>query len=250
MTLNRIRKVDIADADFVDADELIADGFASYLTTTVNTTNSGTKLVTVNLPLDGEGLVTGYDHPVEAGDRVRLYGTSGADGYYTIASVNSDTTFTVIESINTSTGGNVDFIWKVGASKIGFDPTGLSITTSKNVQDALKDVANNALTANSHKSLRQLIHFIDDGPAEGFATGAYRETLPSNNPFPTSFIWWESAAKIKKILEKTYTYNANKTVNQIDWKMYDTDGTTVLVTVTDTITYLGIFEVSRTRSII
>ena len=32
------------------------------------------------------------------------------------------------------------------------------------------------------------------------------------------------------------------------WKMYDTDGTTVLVTLTDAITYSGVFEATRTRT--
>jgi hypothetical protein len=35
-----------------------------------------------------------------------------------------------------------------------------------------------------------------------------------------------------------------------EWKMYDTDGSTVLATVTDTISYSGPFETSRTRAIV
>lgn len=110
-------------------------------------------------------------------------------------------------------------------------------------------LSGSGITATQHKTLRQLIHFIDDGPAEGFASGAYMETLPSANPFPTSFIWWESAAKLKKIVEETVTYNSNKTIATDEWKVYDTDGTTVLATVTDAISYSGVFETSRTRTI-
>lgn len=249
-----IRKSDLFDLDIKDAYELASDGYSSYLTTTVVSTTAGTKIIVIDLPSDGEGLIIGADHPVESGDRVRLTGTSGgsADGYYTVNNILTDLSFDVLEPINSSTGGTIDFIYTSGASKIGFDPTGIAVTTATNIQDALKDVANNAsgITANVHKSLRQLIHFIDEGPAEGFATGAYREILPSASPFPTSFIWWESNAKIKKIVEKTYTYNPNKTVSQVEWKMYDTDGVTVLVTVADTIIYSGIFETSRTRSIV
>jgi len=94
-----------------------------------------------------------------------------------------------------------------------------------------------------HKTLRQLIHFIDDGPAEGFASGAYKETLPVG-PFPT-----ESSAKAKKIVELTITRNANKTPATEVWEMYDIDGSTVLATVTDTISYSAVFETSRTRAI-
>jgi len=242
-----IRKEDLADLDIVDALELGSDGYYIFLSAIgqITSTTSSTKTVVIN-----GFLLNDRDNPVEAGDRVRLLNTSGADGYYIINSIINTTSFTVVENISDSTGGDGYFMYNAGALRVGFDPTGLSITTSKNLQGALKDVAINVSgITNTHKSLRQLIHFIDNGPADGFVSGAYREILPINDPFPTSVIWWESIAKIEKIVEKTYTYNDNKTVSQIQWKMYDTDGTTILTTVTDSITYSGIFEVSRTRSI-
>jgi len=106
------------------------------------------------------------------------------------------------------------------------------------------------ISETTHKTLRQLIHLAEEGgPFEGFASGAYQETLPAADPFPTSIIWWEDNTKVKKIVEETITYNANKTVNTDEWKVYDADGSTVLATVTDTISYSGIFETSRTRTI-
>jgi hypothetical protein len=105
------------------------------------------------------------------------------------------------------------------------------------------------LTVEAHKVVRHLIHFIKDGPCEGFTTGAYKETLPAGAVFPTSEIWWESSSKVKKIVELTTTWSGAKKTAE-EWKMYDTDGTTVLVTVTDTITYSGAFEASRTRAIV
>lgn len=99
-----------------------------------------------------------------------------------------------------------------------------------------------------HRTLRQLIHFIEEGPAGGFASGAYKETLPSGSPFPTSVIWWESSSKLKKIVERSITWTgANPTTDQ--WEVYDTDGSTVLATVTDTISYSGPFETTRSRVI-
>jgi hypothetical protein len=104
------------------------------------------------------------------------------------------------------------------------------------------------ITETQHRVLRQLIHFIDEGPAEGFVSGAYKEILPSAAVFPTSVIWWESSSKLKKIVEKLITWTGvNPTT--IIWKIYDTDGTTVLATVTDAISYSGIFETTRTRTI-
>ena len=104
------------------------------------------------------------------------------------------------------------------------------------------------LDEEQHRLERQLIHFIDNGPAEGFASNAYRETLPAANPFPTSVIWWESAAKLKKIVEKTIAYTGSFPTT-ITWRVYAADGVTVVATVSDAITLSGPFELSRTRTI-
>jgi len=102
------------------------------------------------------------------------------------------------------------------------------------------------ITEAQHKVLRQLIHFIDDGPAEGFPSGCYKETTPTG-PFPTSEIWWESSSKLKKIVSLDTAWTGVNITQEV-WKVYDTDGT-VLATVTDTISYSGIFETSRNRTI-
>jgi hypothetical protein len=108
----------------------------------------------------------------------------------------------------------------------------------------------NAPSWTDHDSIRRLVHLADGGgPFEGFASGTYREILPGSNPFPTSIIWWTSPVKTQKIVEKLITYNSNKTPATIQWKSYDTDGSTVLITITDTIVYSGVIEISRTRTI-
>jgi hypothetical protein len=248
-----IRKEDLADLDIIDAAELISDGYSVYLTTTLVSTNSVGNVVTINLPPDGEGLITGRDHLAQAGDRVRLIGTSGGlgDGYFIINSIIDETSFNITSSIVSSTGGTIHFMYREGARQVGFDPTGLSVVTAHNVQDAIREIAVNAtgISESIHKTLRHLIHFINEGPGDGFASGAYKTTLPAGDPFPTSIIWWESSAQTEKIVEKTLTLNSNKTPSQIEWKMYDTNGVIVIATVTDSITYSGIFEISRTRII-
>jgi len=114
--------------------------------------------------------------------------------------------------------------------------------------DGVYSLRADSISDGQHKALRHLVHLAEEGgPFEGFASGAFQETLPASNPFPTSIIWWESAAKLKKIVEETITYNANKTISIDEWKVYDVDGVTILVTATDTITYSGVFELSRTR---
>lgn len=123
--------------------------------------------------------------------------------------------------------------------------------TAKTLTEVIAGVG--GLTISGHRTLRQLIHFIDNGPAEGFASGAYKETLPSANPFPTTVTWWESSSKSKRIVEKTITRSgggaSNVAPTPIVWDIYDTDGTTKLATVSDAVTYSGVFETSRTRTI-
>lgn len=107
--------------------------------------------------------------------------------------------------------------------------------------------AGSGLSAGAHGALRQLIHFIDEGPAEGFVTNAYLEI--TGTLFPSAIIWWESSAKLKKIASKEVTWTGPFPAT-VTWKIYDTDGSTVLATVTDTLTYSGPFETSRTRAIV
>jgi hypothetical protein len=101
------------------------------------------------------------------------------------------------------------------------------------------------ITEATHKTLLQLIHFIDEGPAEGFASGATK-TVSGGVAFPTQILW--RRADSTKLVEQNITWSGPKPTT-IEWKIYDTDGATVLATVTDTITYSGAFEVSRTRTI-
>lgn len=97
------------------------------------------------------------------------------------------------------------------------------------------------------KYLRDLITFIDEGPACGFASG-YKEQGPAG-PFPTQSIWYTDAGKTNKIVQLTVVWSGSVTTSR-EWKAYRDDGVTVDCTVTDTISYVNsIFETSRTRTI-
>jgi len=102
------------------------------------------------------------------------------------------------------------------------------------------------ITEAQHKVLRQLIHFIDDGPAEGFASGAYKETV--GTPWPSSETWYTASDKLHKIVELTITRDAAQKPTTEVWKVWDA-GDVLLATITDVISYTGIFETSRTRTI-
>jgi hypothetical protein len=114
-----------------------------------------------------------------------------------------------------------------------------------------KAATGGGLDSNAHRILRQLIHFIEDGPAEGFTSGAYCETTPAGSAFPTSQIWYTSSGKTAKIVEETVSYNGNKSINTDIWKMYAVDGSTVIATITDTYDYSGgnFLTPKRTRTI-
>jgi hypothetical protein len=128
------------------------------------------------------------------------------------------------------------------------DGDDLKFNDKNNTEKTLADLVagTGGLTVEGHKILRQLIHFIDDGPAEGFTSGAYKET--TGTVFPSAIIWWESSSKLKKIISVDVTWSSALVTQEV-WKVYDTDGSTVLATVTDVITYSGVFETSRTRTI-
>lgn len=100
------------------------------------------------------------------------------------------------------------------------------------------------ISAGEHKTLLQLIHFIDEGPADGFTTGATKTV--TGGAFPTSILW--RRADTTKLVEQVVTWTGILPTT-VEWKLYGTDGTTVVATVTDTITYSGPFEASRTRAI-
>lgn len=131
----------------------------------------------------------------------------------------------------------------------------LSRASGKAVLKDADNATNSAITTEvHHRRLRQLIHFIEDGPTQGFTTGSfYEETSslapPFNTILPTDLIWWVSSAKTQKIVEKVITWDtANQRPTQILWRVYDVDGTTVLATVTDAYDYTGTFP-TRTRTI-
>jgi hypothetical protein len=105
------------------------------------------------------------------------------------------------------------------------------------------------LTADEHETLRQLIHFIDEGPGHGFAANAYKVVLPTGSPFPTSMTWYLDAGHTIKLVDKLITYSVNNFPLTLTWRMYAVDGVTIIHTVMDTITYSTAFESTRIRTV-
>lgn len=127
-----------------------------------------------------------------------------------------------------------------GSSNLVFkDPLAGTMTLTEVLASAT------GITESAHKTLLQLIHFIDEGPAEGFTTGATKTV--TGGIFPSQILWRRADAT--KLVEQNITWAAAKPTI-VEWKMYAANGSTVLATVTDTISYSGAFETGRTRTIV
>jgi hypothetical protein len=251
---NLIRKEDVLDSDFFDAYELSSSGFLVYYPNApVISTVSATSTVTVTTIIQSN-----QDNHVKVGDKVHLHGTSAADGYYYIATIINDTSFTVTGFITDSTGGFCDYIHPAGSKLLGLDPTGLTNVNATNVQGAIAQLdaavggSTSGLTAAQHSVLRQLVHLADGvgGPFEGFTSGAYRE-ITGSYTFPTAITWYTDNTKAAKIVDKTITYGSPvKVPTTIVWNVYEAGEVDILATATDTISYSGVFETSRVRTIV
>lgn len=197
------------------------------------------------------------DWRLSPGDNIFIFGNGSNDGYKIVSSIISQTTFTTIEALVTTGGvGSLIALNPPGASRIGIDDTGFVNIVGDTAQELFSDIdtkiSASGISSEVHKTLRQLIHLADNGgPFEGFTSGAFKETLPSNSMFPTSITWWESSAKLKRIVDKTISYSLGKVKpTPIVYRVYNTDGITVMATATDDITYSGVVELNRVRSIV
>lgn len=138
-------------------------------------------------------------------------------------------------SVYPITNGEVTYV-----SGVGFQ------FMDEGVLKGLVSPASSSLTPAQHRDLRHLIHFIDQGPAAGILTGSFKEILPPAAPFPTLEIWWTSPDKVEKILQLEVTRSVGQLPVTESWKLFE--GASIVETVTDVITYSGVFETSRTRT--
>jgi hypothetical protein len=99
------------------------------------------------------------------------------------------------------------------------------------------------ISENQHPTLLQLIHFLDEGPAEGFGSAAKTVT---GSVFPTQTLWRRSDNS--KLVQQDVVWSGAVPTTVV-WRIFAADGVSVLATVTDTITYAGVFETGRTRVI-
>lgn len=220
---NKITKEDLHDVDFVDAEELRADGYTVFRTVALSHTESNNSTVIID-PADFLDLLnSSLDNPPQIGDFVYIYQSTEADGYYIITDIIDSITFSVDGYIFDSTGGFADFIHPSGASNVGFDATGLTTISADNVQEALEQVD---VAINKHETLDTLTHnLVEDG---------YDViTRDSSNRVINVTIWTDDTLT-KKIREDQVTRLSSGLVQEVVEIQYDENGIE-LYRVTETI---------------
>ena len=128
-----IDEFDITDSGFTSESELSATGSIGFTTESIVDVASGTISVTSGATL------TGYDDPIQIGDIVVISGNAAA-GTYTVDTIPTLETFTVVEAIVDAVGGSAEFRHPAGGTRVGLDISGLTRITTANVQGALSDI--------------------------------------------------------------------------------------------------------------
>lgn len=77
--------------------------------------------------------------------------------------------------------------------------------------------------------------------------GAVQDVLPAASLYPTEVVWYSDASKTVELLRVTYTRDGVQ-VTKIVWRVFNLSGALVL-TVTDDITYSGLYEIERVRTV-
>lgn len=133
---------------------------------------------------------------------------------------------------------------------IQFDPIARDQLEAAGITIGLDAGSGSSFPEAQHKVLHHLVHLAEiGGPFDGgFGSNLYCEILPAASITPTSKIWYTDNTKARKIVEKQVVYNPNLTPATIVWIVYDLDGVTPLATSIDTMTYSGVFELSRVRT--
>lgn len=233
-----IRKSDIVDVEIVDRLELASSG-SGYIwksgVSVLSTTNA-TKRVVVS------GYDTGdYDDPLAAGDIVVISGSSGADGTYDVAAIVDSASFDVVQAIADSIGGLATFKFAPGASQVGYNPTGTSLTAT-NVQAAITQLAQTVAPSSSLTGIDFLLENEPPTPNNVYEPIRSGQTVTQER--------WKRTADFTLIKSIDYTYSSGKVSTSVH-KVFADDGATVVGQFTRNYIYTGnqISKVSGTRDV-
>ena len=211
--MSPIRREDILDVDVVDAVELLSSGTTVVTTDTLVSTVASTKRVTVSsINLNDQ------ETPIEPGDIVIITGNAAA-GTYHVNVIVDNTVFSVVETILDSTGGSISFQDPPGATKVGLDPTNLTMTTSAVLQSAFGSV--------------DLNHALVAVPSDRNTTFAVTRT--SGQVSNETFSYTATAKAIKSI---DYSRTGGLVTSFVT-KVFAANGTTIIAQTTTTLSRVG-----------
>ena len=129
----RLSEFDSEDAGLVSEAELGSDG------TSVIRVESVVDVVSGTITVPSTAYLRDYDDPIQPGDIAIISGNAAA-GTYTVDTVPTLSTFTVVEAIVDAGAGSVEFRHPAASSRVGVDPTPLSFTSATNLQQVLVDL--------------------------------------------------------------------------------------------------------------
>ena len=122
---------------------------------------------------------------------------------------------------------------------------GLTFTDAKTSHVLGELVSSTTGQVGSHNALPDIIHFLSDGPGDGFASGAYLSTTFAG-PLITSRVWWTTAAMTQRIFAIVYAYKG-PLLSTVTYTLFNAQGVQVRL-LTDTLTYNGPLLASVTRT--
>lgn len=147
---------------------------------------------------------------IDEDDVVVISGSTAADGVYTVDSVTDHQNFTVKESIPDSTGGTATIYHPAASKRIGVDPTNISNSSASLLQDVLEDldgaITGGGLTPESHRTLDQLVHWLDEDYYQEYTYWGSRVT---------NITIWTDSGKTTKIREFQYSYSSGKVSQEV-----------------------------------
>lgn len=99
----------------------------------------------------------------------------------------------------------------------------------------------------SHNRLADIIHFLPEGPGDGWASGAVC-VEGFAGPLQVSSTWYTDATQTKRIISVAWTYTG-PLVSTAKWTLFSpADGVTIARTLTDSYTFNGPLLQTRTRT--
>ena len=241
--------------------------------------NDAIRAIQARVGVTGSTVPTSMDyelHNVEHGhnhdginSRPVALGTSGSvdfgDGYFTDFTTQTQVG-DAISRINEALKQISSSLNILSGSGIAFEAQGFELTpsavrvdlTGSGVSGSVSPVSGGDKVTYTIPGIdiRQVLFLAEYGPFEGFSTDSMfhsisRGTTSLTNHLVSQSIWYTDISKSAKIFETEYTNrNTAQQAQKIVYKVYEQDGFTVKTTVTDIITYSGIYETTRIRTVI